>query len=68
MAAAAVVALALLLFEDHDLTSTLVFEDGCFNHGTLNERSSQLKANAFTKSEYFANLDLRSGFSFGIAI
>ncbi len=35
MAAAAVVALALLLFEDHDLTSTLVFEDGCFNHGSL---------------------------------
>ncbi len=68
VSAAAVVALALLLFIDDDLLASAILEDGRGDFGAFYERGAELEPISFTESKYFADLELCPGFGFGIAI
>jgi hypothetical protein len=57
MAAAFLVALAALLFEDDNLFVLLVFEDSGFDRRSLYERASEASIRSFTDHEDFIDVD-----------
>ena len=57
VAAALLVALAALLFEDDNLLVLLVFEDSSFYRCSLDERASEASIRSFTDHEDFIDVD-----------
>lgn len=57
VSAAALVALATLLFEDGDLFVLLVFEDGRFDARAFDQRRTEAGVRAFTQHEDFLDTD-----------
>ena len=57
MAAATLVALATLLFEDDYLVVLFILEDGCLYSGTFNQWAAEACVRTFAEHEYFVELN-----------
>ena len=68
MAAFALVALTLALFEHDDFVAAFVFEDFGGDLSTGEGGGADLKGNAFTGGEHFSDLDDGAGFGVWVAV